>query len=107
AGGVLQPGDVVEVVVVELRVDRLEGRLDVGEIHDPAAVVARFAADAQLDAERVPVQARALVALGHVGEAVRGFDGEDLEDVHGANSTRAPYAGTRTAPSISTRALRL
>src|SRR5690606_11467658 len=102
AGRVLQPRYLVQVMVVQLLVQRPEGGLDVGEVHDPAGVLARLPRDVQLDPERVPVQARALVPFGHVRQAVRGLQGEDLEDVHAQSS-----AGTRTAPSISTRALRL
>jgi hypothetical protein len=35
-----------------------------------------------LDAEGMPVQARALVAFRHIREAVGGFEGEDFEDIH-------------------------
>src|SRR5690606_41497167 len=58
--------------------------------------------DVQLDPEGMPVQPRALVALGDIRQPVGGLEGEDLEDVHSQ-----PSAGTRTWPSISTRALRL
>lgn len=67
AGGVFQPGNVVEIVVIELVVERLEGNLDVTKIHDPTSVRARFATDVQLDLERVPMQARALVAGRDIG----------------------------------------
>src|SRR3546814_3900259 len=87
AGRVLQPLDFVEVVVVELLVQRPERGLDVAEVHHPAAVGARLAGDMQLDHERMPVQPRALVARRHVRQPVRGFDGEGLEDVHGRHST--------------------
>jgi hypothetical protein len=69
-------------VVVELVVERLEGALHVGEVHDPAAVGARLAGHLQFHREGMAVQARALVPGRHVRQAVRGLDAEDLEDVH-------------------------
>ena len=68
--------------MVELLEDRLERRLDLGEIHHPTAMRAHLATDVQLDRERMSVQARALVPRRHVRQPMRGFDAEDLEDVH-------------------------
>ena len=82
AGRIFQPGDVVEVVVVQTVVQRLERLLDVGEVHHPAGVRTEFARQVDLDPERMPVQARALVAFGHVRQPVGGLEGEDLEDIH-------------------------
>src|SRR5690554_1087725 len=87
AGGVVQTLDLVEVPVVKLLEQGLEGGFDVGEIHHPAGVRGRLAGDMDLDAEGVAMQAGALVALGHVRQPVRRLDGEDLEDVHAASLT--------------------
>ena len=70
-------------MVVEPVVDRLERAFHVAEVHHPPGLRADFAAQVQLHPERMPVQTRALVALGHVGKAMRGFEGEGFEDVHG------------------------
>jgi len=43
--------------------------------------------DMQLDAKRMTVQAGALMAGGHVGEAVDGLDGENAEDVQAGRQT--------------------
>lgn len=67
AGGVFQSLDFVEVMVVQAVVDRLESGLDVAEIHDPAGLGAGFAADMQLDAKRMAVQARAFMPRGTLG----------------------------------------
>src|SRR5690606_37602622 len=74
---------VVEVVMVQLLVQRLERGLEVGEVHHPAGLRIDRAFHVQLHPERVAVQARALVALGHVGQAMCRLEGEDLEDFHG------------------------
>ncbi len=100
AGGVFQSLDFVEVMVVQAVVDRLESGLDVAEIHDPAGLGAGFAADMQLDAKRMAVQARAFMPRGHVGKPVRGFEGKDFEDIHARHCKCAgPYGahGTRNA----------
>ena len=57
AGGVFEAGDVVEVVVVELVVERAEGGVEVGEVADPAEGGVDVAADVDFDAEGVAVQA--------------------------------------------------
>ena len=40
AGRVFQARDVIEVVMVELLIERLEDRLDLGEVADPALAAA-------------------------------------------------------------------
>ena len=82
AGGVFEAGDVVEVVVVELLVERAEGGVEVGEVADPAEGLVEVAADVDLDAEGMAVQARALVAGWDVGQLVCGFETKLFEDFH-------------------------
>src|SRR5690606_8383382 len=53
AGRVLQPFDLVEVVVVQLPVQRLEGGLDVGVVHHPLRAGLELALDPDFDAERM------------------------------------------------------
>src|SRR6185312_12960810 len=92
AGRILQPLDVVEVVMVELLVEWLERRLQVRKVHDPAQLRIRLAGHVDLDAEGMAMQARALVAGRDVGKTVGGFEGEGFEDVHGGDSTGARVA---------------
>ncbi|MCY1308293.1 hypothetical protein D9M71_704640 [compost metagenome] len=82
AGGVFQAGDLIEVVVVELLVERLEDGLEFGEVADPAGIGIGLTLDIDGHAEGVAVQAAALVAGRHVREPVRGFEDEFLEDFH-------------------------
>src|SRR5690606_20965889 len=93
AGRVLQSLDLVEVMVVEPFEQRPERRLDVAEVHYPAAVGARFAGHVHLDHERMPVQPRALVPRRHVRQPVRSLEGEGLEDVHGTPGAGGAVAG--------------
>ncbi len=65
--------------MVQAVVDRLEGRLHVAEVHDPAGLRPRLALDLQFHPERVAMQTRALVPRRHVGEAVRRLEHEDLK----------------------------
>ena len=81
---------IVEVVVVELLVERQEGGFQLGEVHDPAGVRIRLAGNMQLDPEGMPVQARAFVPLRDVGQPVRGLQSEALEDVHARILLNAP-----------------
>jgi hypothetical protein len=82
AGGVFEAGDVVEVVVVELVVERAESGVEVGEVADPAQGWVDFAADVDFDSEGMAVQARAFVPGGHVGQLVGRFESEFFEDFH-------------------------
>lgn len=79
--------------MVELLVQRGEGRFDVRKIHHPPKLRVGFAKQMDFDAKRVTVQPRALMPLGNVGQTVRGFDLENLEDMHAAiltGPTRTP-----------------
>ena len=69
--------------MVQRRAHRLARVADVGEVHDPPALRADRALDVHAGDERVAVQARALVALGHVREPVRGLEAELAEDLGG------------------------
>lgn len=60
---------------------------DVGEVEDPARLRIDLASHAHANEEGVPVQATALVPLGHAGKAVGGFDAEFLEDFHAPHAT--------------------
>lgn len=68
--------------MVQAVVDRLERRLHIAEIHDPAGLRTRLALDLQFHPEGVAVQARAFVPRRHVGEAMRRLEHEDFEDFH-------------------------
>lgn len=70
--------------MVELVINRLKRRLDVSEVHHPPRVHPWLTGQMHLDAEGVAMQARALVTSWHVGKAMRGFEGEDFEDIHPA-----------------------
>ena len=85
AGGVLQPLDFVQVMMIELLIDRLEDAGQIGEVHDPACLLRHRAGDMNLDAKRMAMQAPAFVALRHVRQVVRRLDSEDLEYFHGKN----------------------
>jgi hypothetical protein len=69
--------------MVELLEERLEGGLELGEIHDPAERGIGLAGHVQLDVEGMPMQARTLVPGGHVRQTMGGLDLETLEDAHG------------------------
>jgi hypothetical protein len=83
AGRVVQAVDLVQIMMIEPVVQRLERRFDVGEIHHPAGLRIDFAADVEFDPERMPVQARTFVPGWNIRQPVCGLEGEDFEDVHG------------------------
>src|SRR6202008_5091053 len=65
-GGILESGNIVEIVVIELIVDRLERLLDVAVVHDPALHRIDLPAHRDLDIERMAMQPRALVTRRQV-----------------------------------------
>jgi len=75
---VLEPGDLVEIAMVELIVHQAKGSFQLGEVHDPAGPLAHRAIDRHPHLKRVAVQPRALVLGGHVRQPMRGFEGEVL-----------------------------
>src|SRR3954453_20865055 len=68
AGGVLEAGDLVEVVVIELGVERRPRVVEHAVVDEPARLFVDGAGDGHLDLEAVAVEARALVAGGYPGE---------------------------------------
>lgn len=82
ASGVLKAFDLIEVVVVEAIVERLERTRDVREIDDPARMVIDRTFDVDGHAVRVAVESGALVALRGIRKAVCCLESELLEDLH-------------------------
>ena len=87
AGRVFQARDVVEVVVVEAFIKRLENRLDLREVANPAGMGIQVAAQVDRHLERMPMQAPAFMAFRYVGQAVGGFECKFLEDFHSVFSS--------------------
>ena len=82
AGGVLKAFDLIEVVVVEAIVERLERTRDVRKIDDPARLVIDRTFDVDCHAVRVAVESGALVTFRDIREAVCCLESELLEDLH-------------------------
>lgn len=68
--------------MIEALEHRREGGFHVSEIHHPTRVRTGLAADMYFDAERMSMQARALVSGRDIRQAVCGFDLENLEYMH-------------------------
>ncbi len=62
ASRVVEPFNLVEVVMIEHLLERLEGCLDIGEVHDHAADWVDVATDVDFEAIGVAVQTAALVS---------------------------------------------
>src|SRR5512132_1518833 len=73
---VLEAGEVVQVVVIELGVERGPGVVEVAVVEEPAGLLVHGAGDGDLDFEAVAVEARALVAGGDLGEQVSRLEAE-------------------------------
>src|SRR5204862_512899 len=64
-GCVLQPGNLVQVVVVQHLAQRLERVGDLGVVDEPAGVRIDLSTHGNLALERVAVESRAFMVLGH------------------------------------------
>src|SRR5512138_3353614 len=67
---ILESRNLVQVPMIELIVQRTEGVLELGEVHHPPGAFADRPVHGNANLKRVPVQARALVPLRHVRQAV-------------------------------------
>ena len=86
--------------MIERVVDRRDRLLDVAVVDEIALRWIHFAFDDDLHAERMPVHATALVAIGEAREKVGGFEGETLGegDAHRAESVGGKVGG-KTQPT--------
>ena len=100
AGGVFQPVDFIEAMVVELVKKRLESPLEIGKIHDPAGVVSDRAGDMNFNTEGVTVHASALVVGRHIGQEMCGLDLKYLENFHACNCSRSCSVATKGCEDI-------
>lgn len=79
AGGIFQTRDFVQVVVIELIVQRLERAPDIGEIHHPPLVRLNRAGDVYFDAKRVAMKTVTLVLRRHMRQPMGRLKGKDFE----------------------------
>ncbi len=86
-GRVFQARNIVQVVVVQALIQRLEDRLDFREVTNPASVRVEVATEVDRHFERVTVQAAAFVAVRDVRQAVGGFEGKLFENFHSGFSS--------------------
>ena len=82
AGGIIQAGKIIQIVVVETLVERLEYRLDFGKVSDPAGMGINVALKIDRDLEGMAMQATAFVSLGYVRKPMGRLESEFLENFH-------------------------
>lgn len=68
--------------MVQAIVDRLEGRLDISEVHQPAHFWIQLAAHTQANIECVTMEAATFMVSRHTRESVRCFKTKFLENFH-------------------------
>jgi hypothetical protein len=68
--------------VIELLKDRTKRRANVAKVLYPAFGFNDWSSHMHLDTKGMSMQARALVRGRQIGQAMCGFDGEQLEDFH-------------------------
>ena len=83
AGWVFKAGDLVQVVVIESFVDRLEDGFDFGKVANPAGIGVHFAFDMNGYLERMAMEAATFVAGRNVREPMGGLKHEFFKQFHG------------------------
>ena len=77
---ILEAGNVIQIIVIELLLDRRKRQLDVRKVHDPSGWLRDFALNKDGDLKRVTMQSCALVSFGDVRKAVGRFECELFKD---------------------------
>lgn len=83
AGRILESRHIVEIVMIELIIERRERPLDFGKINHPAKVWIDRPGNMQFNPERMSMHTAALVPGRYVRQAMRRFEGEGFEEFHG------------------------
>ena len=96
AGRVIQPLDLIQIMMIELFVERLKDPGDIRKVHDPTRLLLDRSRDVNLDPERMAMQSPAFVVFRDIRQKVRRFNGKNLEYFHGnrikRNGDRASLA---------------
>jgi len=81
-GWIFQTWDIVQIVMIQALVQRLEDRFDFREITDPADMSVHFAFQVDRDTKRMAVQSPAFMALWYMRKEVRGFKRKFFKNFH-------------------------
>ena len=82
AGRVFEARDFVQVMMVELVVQRSKKGVQLAKIDEPAGVWIDRPFDGELDLETVAVKAKALVGLRQLGKPVSRFETKFMDEPH-------------------------
>jgi len=94
AGWVFKAGDLVQVVVIESFVDRLEDGFDFGKVANPAGIRVHFAFDMNGYLERMAMQASTFVSGRDMRQAMGCLKHEFFKQFHGVMLiSRCPEQG--------------
>lgn len=94
---VSQSIDIVQIAVIQSRMNRLPCGIHIGKVHHPAEFRIQRAAQRKLDAKRMAVQARTGVGVGQRRQTPRALQMIDPKNIHGVLSRKpalpAPGSG--------------
>lgn len=82
-GGVFQPFDLVEEIMIKPGDDRVDGAFELGEVDHPARGRVDFSADGDLAAKRVTVNAATFVSIRYIGQPVGCLEPEIFDELDG------------------------
>ena len=102
-GWIFQAFYLVEVVVVQLVVDRFKAFLHLPKVHYPAAGLWCSAANRQSHVKRMSVQTGAFMPLGNIGQAMCRLEVKFLVDFHAVH--RAVRASSGLDRALRIRAI--
>jgi len=107
AGRVFKARNVVQVIVIELLIDRFEHCLDLGEIPNPASMSIDRPGQVNAYLERMAVQPPALMPIRNIWQLVRRLKREFLENFHATVPITNPNRDSTTRGLGSPLQLRL
>lgn len=93
AGRIFQARNIVEIVVVELVINRLEDRFDLRKVANPSGVRIDLSFDINGNTERVTMQTATFVALGNVGRRCADSKMNSLNSSKVYSALKVNYSG--------------
>lgn len=88
AGWIVEAWNVVQIVVIEALIKRLEDCFYLGKVTYPPGVWIDIASQIDCHPKRMPVQAAALVALWHVWKTMGGLEGKLFKNFHNQSTLK-------------------
>ena len=82
ASGIVQPLDIIEVMVIELIIDRGKSGFNVAKVHNPTSLLPHRTLDGHCHEKGMAVETRAFVSLRNIRQAMCRLDTKLFVNLH-------------------------